>query len=167
MTQQDWPSCVREIADTTEEKTFKTSTCCYTVGTCVFPCGGGEANPVRQAFVMPKWSSQHTPIRRKATLNSGTVVETPAFSYCNFQTCPMTVNDVWCDEELENDFGSFDDDDPNDEAPEYGCHDFGFRRNTSVSQKTLDKYHLTKAAWDELCDYLEWYWHTGECSQCE
>ena len=63
-----------------------------------------------------------------------------------------------------DDFGDQEDEDK-ENAEDYGCGNMKFRRNTST-EKTLEKYNISRDEYAEVCDRLEDLLSFGQCGWC-
>lgn len=80
---------------------------------------------------------------------------------CEFRV--FEINGIKADEE---DFGHGCDRDPFNAEP-YCCKDYEFIANRLPKQEILDKYHITKEEYLEICDKLEHELCVGECQWCQ
>lgn len=77
-------------------------------------------------------------------------------------TSVFIINEKWANA---YEFGDQQDEDPED-SEEYGCGNMRFRRHPPTSE-ILEKYSITEAEYNEVCDKLEESLSFGNCRWCE
>lgn len=79
--------------------------------------------------------------------------------YCGLSV--FKINDIFADSD---DFGEKYDHNP-EYAPEYGCGNMMFE-SKEPTQEVLDKYHITKEEYEDVCDELYDKLSFGFCAYC-